>query len=195
MNETPYWLVFSGDTVIETEYWGQKELQRCFSRFLAAVKLRHPFRRVYWFLISGGYRTYLLLANNFLRFYPRYDRPTPAFEAEIIRWLTTSRYHELFDATRGVVNGTIGGIVKDGVADLSQDLLDNPHIRFFREKNPRFASGDELACIGQVSLGMIVRVQTKVWLKRLRRPATPRIPDLARGVQLDDTQAISDRGH
>src|SRR4051794_19358347 len=43
-------VVFSGDTVIDREYWGQKQLQLAFSRLLVALKLRDPHRPLFWFL-------------------------------------------------------------------------------------------------------------------------------------------------
>src|SRR3954466_16002284 len=53
----PGTLVFSGDTVIDRNYWGQKQLQLAFARLLATLKLRAPLRPLRWFLLSKGYRT------------------------------------------------------------------------------------------------------------------------------------------
>ena len=53
----PATVVFSGDTVIDREYWGQKQLQLAFARLLARLKLAAPARPLYWLLISKGYRT------------------------------------------------------------------------------------------------------------------------------------------
>jgi len=44
-----------------------------FAKHLLLAKIRTPGRRVYWFLISKGYKTYLLLARTFLGFLPRRD--------------------------------------------------------------------------------------------------------------------------
>jgi hypothetical protein len=57
--------IFSGDTVVEKAYWGQRVLGKAFLRFLFTEKLRHPFEPLYWLLISKGYKTYLMMANNF----------------------------------------------------------------------------------------------------------------------------------
>ncbi|MEW6213542.1 MAG: hypothetical protein AB1631_34925, partial [Acidobacteriota bacterium] len=65
--------VFSGDTVIERAFWGQRVLGKAFLRYLFHQKIRHPFDPLYWLLISKGYKTYLMMANNFSEYYPRYD--------------------------------------------------------------------------------------------------------------------------
>ena len=67
----PFVAVYSGDTVVEEAYWGQTALQRTFFTYLMKTKLRNPTRPVYWYLISKGYKTYLLLARNVPNHFPR----------------------------------------------------------------------------------------------------------------------------
>jgi hypothetical protein len=67
--------VFSGDTILHHEYWGDRSLKDGFVRYMLKLKLSNPLRRVYWLLISKGYKTYLLMAKNFVEYYPRHDRP------------------------------------------------------------------------------------------------------------------------
>lgn len=57
--------IFSGDTIIEPAYWGNNALAATFHRRVVIERLKKPFTPFYWFLISKGYKTYLLLANNF----------------------------------------------------------------------------------------------------------------------------------
>ena len=80
--ETEVWgrrvaVLFSGDTVVDREGWGQTALQIAFLKFIIRYKLSHPLMPVYWFLISKGYKTYLLLSRNFPTYWPRHDRETP----------------------------------------------------------------------------------------------------------------------
>ncbi len=56
---------FSGDTIIEKQYWGNRALTRAMFRYIINFKFRHPRTPVYWILISKGFKTYLLLANNY----------------------------------------------------------------------------------------------------------------------------------
>src|SRR4051812_40249266 len=43
--------VFSGDTVLERQYWGSPALGIRFLIYLFQLKLKHPFTPVYWLLI------------------------------------------------------------------------------------------------------------------------------------------------
>ena len=91
-SQRPTIVVFSGDTVIDPDYWGQKQLQIAFARLLASLKLQRPRRRVFWFLISKGYRTYLLLANAFPLAIPRYDRTSDPSLDPHLRALASERF-------------------------------------------------------------------------------------------------------
>src|SRR5699024_1301351 len=69
--------VFSGDTIIDRRYWGSRSLQIAFYRYVLKQKFLHPTKPIYWLLISKGFKTYLLLANNFYTFYPNPDNKHP----------------------------------------------------------------------------------------------------------------------
>src|SRR5690606_25296258 len=70
----PAEVLFSGDTVIEPAYWGQKVLDTAFARFLVRRKLRRPWRPFFWLLLSAGFKTYLIIINYFPGAFPRHDR-------------------------------------------------------------------------------------------------------------------------
>lgn len=163
-------VVFSGDTVIDREYWGQKQLQLAFARLLATLKLRSPARPLYWFLISKGYRTYLLLANAFPCAVPRAGTDDdPALRAMLDR-LAHERFGTQYDGVRGVVRyDTPHERVRDGIAPLTADALRNRHVRFFVERNPDHGSGDELACLADVRLRDLARALLRIGVARARR--------------------------
>jgi len=152
-------LVYSGDTVIDRAYWGQKRLQLAFAALLVRLKLRRPGRPLYWFLISKGYRTYLLLANAFPRAVPRHDRPDDPALREIVDACAAARFGADYDAAAGVVRyAEAHERVRPGLAPLDTSLLANPHVRFFAERNPGHADGDELACLAEVRLRDLARI-------------------------------------
>lgn len=162
----PYVAIFSGDTVVARAHWGQSTLHRAFLRYALGVGLRHPLTPVYWFLISKGFRTYLLLARNFREYWPRHDAPTPAWHAAVIDQLCRDRFGAAWRPDDGVLRFPQGaGRLRDFVAPVTEDLLATPDIRFFVERNPGHASGDELCCLGRVELG----VATHYVAKRARR--------------------------
>ncbi|MDQ3557284.1 MAG: hypothetical protein M3409_10995 [Gemmatimonadota bacterium] len=166
----PASVVFSGDTVIDREFWGQKQLQREFSRLMVRLKLRHPHRPLYWFLISKGYRTYLLLAHAFPRAVPRHDRADiPQLRAVLDR-LARERFGSEYDPRAGLVRyATPHERVRAEVAPMDASLLADPHIRFFAERNPGHVDGDELACLAEVRLRDLARVACRIALVRARR--------------------------
>jgi hypothetical protein len=164
-------IVFTGDTVVDKAYWGQRDLQKLFTSFLGRAKITRPFGPVYWFLMTKGYRTYLTMAKNFFEFYPCHFAATPAFEQRLIAQLAKETYPTEFDDASGlIVYSESGGQVRHGVADITADLLDDPHIRFFYDRNPDYAEGTELVCVGKVTWQVITHSFSKVIRKKLGLP-------------------------
>ena len=145
--------VFSGDTVVDRAYWGQKTLQVHFTRYVLQQKLRHPLVPLYWFLITKGWRTYLLLSRYFPEYWPRHDVPTVAFPRAVLQHLGHTMYGTHWDGEAGVIRAPPdGGHLKEDVAPLTPELLQAADIAFFARVNPGHVHGDELACLGRVDL-------------------------------------------
>ena len=158
----PATVVFSGDTVIDREYWGQKQLQLAFARLLARLKLAAPARPLYWFLISKGYRTYLLLANAFPRAVPRAGSAEDPRLRALLDAMASERFGGQYDASAGVVRyDTPHERVRDGVAPVTERALANRHVRFFVARNPDHAAGVELACLADVRLRDLARAMLR----------------------------------
>jgi hypothetical protein len=163
-------VVFSGDTVIDRAYWGQKQLQLAFARLLATLKVRAPMRPLYWFLISKGYRTYLLLANSFPRAVPRMGAPENPRLRAMLDSLAEERFGEQYDKEAGLVRyDTPHERVRDGVAPVTEAALANPHVCFFVARNPEHAAGVELACLADVRLRDLARAVVRIGWKRVAR--------------------------
>jgi hypothetical protein len=141
--------IFSGDTIIDREHWGQQELALAFCELAGAVKSQAPDVPLYWLLISKGYRTYRYLHVFARDYFPNFSRPTPREIQRLLDALCQARFGPSFDAATGVVRtGELSGTrlrpewctVRDGLRQL-------PEIAYFLQRNPAFAQGDELACI------------------------------------------------
>ena len=145
--------IFSGDTIIEKAYWGQKALGVAFLKYLWRQKLRNPFRPVYWLLISKGYKTYLLMANNFAEHYPRFESETPPPIKKILDAFYETLYPGKYEPTSGRIRfDRCEGKLKQGVADIDPFLLErNPRVAFFAQANPGWSEGDELACLARMT--------------------------------------------
>jgi hypothetical protein len=139
--------VFSGDTIVAPQFWGQTALQRAFIWYLMVQRLKRSVP-VYWFLITKGYRTFLLLTRYFPTHWPRHDAPTPAFEAKLLDRLCTRKFGAAWDAEAGLLRftGDVGRLA-DELADVPARLSKDPDVAFFLQKNPNWRSGDELCCL------------------------------------------------
>lgn len=159
--------VFSGDTVVDQAFWGTRVLGRVFLRYMFQERLRHPWAPLWWFLISKGYKTYLLMANNFPEHWPRYERPMPAARRALLDGLATELFPDAYDASQGLIRfGPHHGRLRHGMAATTAQLLaDNPRIRFFEERNPDWAQGVELACVASMSWTMPLRYAVKAVLR------------------------------
>lgn len=155
-----YRILYSGDTIIAPSYWGTSALTMEFLKNIIILKLKNPTRPVWWFLISKGYKTYLLLANNFIKYYPRYEEKTPSEYNNLITALSEKFYPGKFNRNNGVIEFAEGEHehLKDSVAPITEELMNKyPKIKFFNSQNPGWKKGDELACIGEVDplLGIV----------------------------------------
>ena len=170
-------LAFSGDTVIHPEFWGTKSLQSAFARFLLGLKLRHPLRPCLWLLLSGGYKTYLILANHLPHSFPN-RRWTPDRErVQFLERIATHWFGEHYDPQRGVVRFGAGHYhVRTGVSPIDAETARRPDVAFFLARNPGHASGDELVCLAEFRLRDFVRVLIRiVWAQARFAPrAVPR---------------------
>lgn len=145
--------IFSGDTVVAREYWGSPALGFSFVAYYWRVRLRNWMRPVYWFLITKGYKTYLLMANNFEFHYPRYESATPARISRLIDDFYGRRFNNAYDpAKKLIAPGGQSCRLKCEVAPIDHDLLKHPRIAFFQRANPLWIQGNELACVAKMNV-------------------------------------------
>lgn len=144
--------VFSGDTIIDRSCWGSQELVKAFARYTGAVEASLNGRALYWFLISKGHRTYLYLPLFFKEYYPRYDAPTPAFEQALLDQVAARKFGSYYDPKTGLIEFPRShGQLKPALAEIPKGREEDPRVKFFVERNPRYALGSELACLGRLT--------------------------------------------
>ena len=161
-----YRVVHSGDTIIERDYWGAgKHLGYQMVKLLTRLSLSRPRTPLYWFLISKGYKTYLLMARNMNEFYPTWRTPTPPWAGRIIEEVARHRYGTAFRPETGVLTFPYRRKpLLPWVAPITDEDRENPDIAYFLRANPRWSDGDELVCLGVVNCRQLVRG----WLKFTR---------------------------
>lgn len=149
---------FSGDTIIDREFWGETTLSRTWGATVFAEAERiAPQRRVYWFLISSGYKTWRFLPLFFREFYPNMHVPTPLPVRRLLDTLGSRRFGDEYLSDRGIVRFRRPTPLRRGVAEITEARLRDPRIAFFTRMNPGHADGDELACIAELSRANLTR--------------------------------------
>lgn len=155
--------VFSGDTVVAKQYWGNVALQIAFLKHLCTLKWKNRDKKIYWFLISKGYKTFLLMANNFSNYYPSKDTPTPEPIAKAMNEVYQQLFPGRWQNTTGIIkHGEEDYALTEGVAAPSQRLHEtNENVKFFVENNPGWEEGDELACMAEMSYSVLTNYLKK----------------------------------
>lgn len=155
--------LFSGDTIIDREHWGDPALPHVWGQLALTLIDRHADQELYWFLLSQGYKTYRFLPLFFHEFFPRYDGAAPNWARQIVDAVAGKRYPGAYDPVAGVVrSGPRQYRLRAGVADLTAGRLLDPHIRFFAAINPGHVHGDELCCLAPLTRANFTRAAYRV---------------------------------
>lgn len=167
-------ILFSGDTVIHPDCWGTKALQWGFLAYTLRHKLRRPLRPLYWLLLSKGYKTYLLLTNNFPTAFPRRDYRAPASHVALRDKVANDWWPGEYDATTEILTwADARDRVRSGVAQLDATTLAHPDVAWFVEKNPRWSEGNELVCFAEIDFALGARWMRKTVLRAVGVGAAP----------------------
>lgn len=156
-------ILFSGDTILEKAYWGQKILQQAFYKMMWLACIKRPMKPVYWMLMSKGFKTYLLMRNNFPRSYPNVQQNVPDgaifdsynnyYSNKFGNHFSSKKNLLFFDESKGNL--------KSGIVPITQDERQHPEISFFLKKNPDFEKGNELACVCEIGFSDLLRTAGK----------------------------------
>ncbi len=141
-------VIYSGDTVIARECWGTQELVKGFCRRAGELQRRKG-RKLFWFLISKGHRTYRYLPLFAKRFYPH-----PEHEELVLQKLAGdiagAMFGDAWKADEGLIrfDGNAGHLREE----IAGGRDGNPWVGYFMWKNPGWARGDELVCLTEMAL-------------------------------------------
>lgn len=150
--DRPVTALFSGDTIIAPEHWGDAALSHVWGNLALALIDEHQGRELYWFLISKGYKTYRFLPVFFHSFYPRRNLPTPNAMRQVIDALAHAKFPGKYDAASGLIRADASkDRLRAGVADVTPERLRDPDIQFFVQTNPGYSRGDELCCLAPLT--------------------------------------------
>jgi hypothetical protein len=147
----PVSVLYSGDTIVAPEAWGTTALPRAWIGAVNALRDEFPRGRYYWLLLTSGFRTYRFLPVFWREFFPSFDRPFPFELMRLRKQLAVERFGDQFDPATGIVRFQRPQRLRNGLAEVANHRVADPHIAFFLERNPRHAAGDELVCLTELS--------------------------------------------
>lgn len=164
INQQALKILFSGDTIIHSDFWGTLELPRIWGRFMLNTLAEIGEQPLYWFLISSGFRTYRFLPAYFHDFFPRYDQATPTEMQQILDAAAKQLFGSKYDAKTGIIKLDSPTPLREGFSAKGEERSNNPHVNYFLSHNLGCVNGEELACITRLTTENI-----KPFVKRLLR--------------------------
>jgi hypothetical protein len=160
----PISVVYSGDTIMARDGWKTATLPRSWITAVRAIREQHlRGKRLYWLLLTSGFRTYRLLPVFWRQFYPRYDTPTPASVQALLNGLAAERLGPCFRTEKGLAQFARPQVLREGLHDIGQGRLNEPHVAFFLERNPGWCRGDELVCLTEISFENLTAAGRRMW--------------------------------
>ena len=143
-------VIYSGDTVMAPESWGSPVLAKGWIALVRAIQSARPEEPWYWLLLSSGFRTYRFLPVFWRSFWPRHDAEPDESTRELMSSLASAHFGERYDEQAGVVRFDHPQRLKSHLASIPDGKSNDAHVRFFLERNPGHADGDELVCFADL---------------------------------------------
>jgi hypothetical protein len=168
--EHPISVLYSGDTIVDPDYWGSAVLPRTWIQSVNRLRSRHPGDRLFWLLISSGYRTYRFLPLFWKAFHPRHDSSTPAETRRLMNQIASERFGDAYDPADGVVRFPRPQVLREELLAIPPGKLEDPHIAFFAERNPGYVHGDELVCLTEISAENLTAAGRRMWGRMADEP-------------------------
>lgn len=145
-------VVFSGDTIVARQHWGEQELARAWLRQIGRIARACGGKRLFWFLIVKGHRTYRYLPAFARGFVPAASGEAPAGLRDLRDALGEELFGPAFDAPSGLVRFAAShGHLASQWAEPSERERTLRDVAFFLAANPGYARGDELACLCELA--------------------------------------------
>lgn len=155
-------IIYSGDTITDPSMWSNPALAKAWTK---SIQILHQQRteKLYWLLISSGYRTYRFLSIFAKEFYPHYSCQTPEFMAEFIHQLAREKFQGNYNQETGIVRFSHPQVLTPSLRQVAPEKLQDSHVAFFLKKNPGHIHGDELVCLAEVSEKNLTKAGLRIW--------------------------------
>jgi len=143
--------VFSGDTVVLPEYRSSTGLGVQLGTYFLRTYEAYPQHKVYYLLMSKGWRTYKILPFFFQEFSPSYTRSTPECDEMVMRAFGRAKYWGSYRPERNIIHfdGEAARLKPESIDALPNKL--DAHTHFYLQANPGYLCGDELVCVARIT--------------------------------------------
>jgi hypothetical protein len=143
--------VFSGDTVVLPEYRSSTGLGVQLGTYFLRTYEAYPQHKVYYILMSKGWRTYKILPFFFQEFSPSYTHSTPECEKGIMHAFGRAKYSRYYQPEHNIIHfdGEAARLKPESIDALPNKL--DAHTRFYLQANPGYLCGDELVCVARIT--------------------------------------------
>lgn len=150
IDSRPVKAVYSGDTIIDREYWSRNELFQVWIPYVLEKKAQEPEIPLYWFLLCSGCRTYKYLPTFFKSFFPCAGEED-GMMSKVADTLATEKFGSDYHPDTGlVIFSHSQERLREGLAEVEPNQMSNPHVKYFLEKNPEYHQGHELVCLTEL---------------------------------------------
>lgn len=140
-------VIYSGDTIVAHEHWGQQALAFSWIRYIGSLKRQNPQQPIYWFLIVKGHRTFKYLPAFTHSFYPHWSIERSDLKT-LLDVLAKEKFGAHYDPQNGIISfETSRGHLKTSYAHPQENEKNKPAVAYFLKRNPGYYKGDELACL------------------------------------------------
>jgi len=156
-------VVYSGDTIVDPAAWRSAALPRCWISAVRRLREEHSRGRLWWLLLTSGFRTYRFLPVFWRDFWPRWNAPTPPETQTRLDLLAREKLGGLYLREQGIVRFPQPQRLRDTLDRVPEGRLADPHVAFFLARNPGWREGDELACLTEIAEDNLTAAGRRMW--------------------------------
>jgi len=140
-------VLYSGDTIVDKEHWGQQALAFAWIGRMGEIKRQHPDVPFYWFLLVKGHRTFRYMPVFGKSFFPHWSENRDDLKP-LADMLASEKFGLNYNISTGVVEFPFSlGHLKPEIADPAPEDMTKESVQFFLKHNPGYKQGHELVCI------------------------------------------------
>jgi len=160
--------IFSGDTIIDRQYWGDQRLAMSICELMGQVKAMRSKTPLYWLLISKGHRTYRYLGVFSKQYFPNRAYDTPNHIKVVLNHVASKQFGDEYNSSKGLVEYSNFQVLLRHEWS-NETISNNLEADFFFKKNPNFSHGDELVCITELCKENLHSYALRAFLQGIER--------------------------